>query len=586
MDNSVINRENFKFAFKNVTYNIGVENKFFRRKARTILNQISGEFRANEISAIIGLSGSGKSTLLDCLSGFRKNYTNGSFLINDNEISVETIKRLSSYFMQEQTLHPFLTVTEILIFSLSMKGGDNLKENEKNLRIEQILEKLSITNRNNTLIKDLSGGEKKRLQIAIELVRDPKILFLDEPTTNLDSFSTVQCINFLKSLTREQKTVICTIHQPSASIFKMFDHIYAISNGFCIYQGSSKNLISFLKELGLTCPLHYNPADFLLEIANNDYGNYNKLLIDKIENGKRNYENYDESKFDTNSIEVFTKEKNYKENSVSYFYQVHHLMLRTFLSTTRDRTLFFMRFGLHLIIGIAFGFIYKDIGRKGSIALDNYRFAIISICFLLYTSYHSLYAKFPLEFPIIKREHFNGLYGAKAYYTAMILFDAPIILICCIIYTSITFFLTDQPLELYRYLMFLMICLVMSYAAQSLGIMFTSLMNIQMTTTFGTIIMMPFFLFSSFVIFSKDTHPFLIYLFDANFMNMAFKGSVNSIIGLNRTKFECDEFYCHYSDPKKILRDFEMNVDMTHAVLTLMITYDLEMIFVLKEEEI
>jgi hypothetical protein len=96
---------------------------------------------------------------------------------------------------------------------------------------------------------------------------------------------------------------------------------------------------------------------------------------------------------------------------------------------------------------------------------------------------------------------------------------------------------------------------------------------LQMTTTFGTIVMMPFFLFSSFVIFAKDTHPFLIYLFDANFLNMAFKGCVNSLLGLNRTKFECDELYCHYSDPKKILRDFEMKVDLSRAVSIILIYF-------------
>jgi hypothetical protein len=101
---------------------------------------------------------------------------------------------------------------------------------------------------------------------------------------------------------------------------------------------------------------------------------------------------------------------------------------------------------------------------------------------------------------------------------------------------------------------------------------------LQAATTFGTIITMPFFLFSSFVIFAKDTHPVLTYIFNANFLNMAFKGSVNSLLGLNRTKFECDKLYCHYADPKKILRDFEMNVDLSQAVLIIIVYYILTQI--------
>lgn len=73
---------------------------------------------------------------------------------------------------------------------------------------------------------------------------------------------------------------------------------------------------------------------------------------------------------------------------------------------------------------------------------------------------------------------------------------------------------------------------------------------------------MPFFMFSTFSSYARDTHPLLASLFNVNFLNMAFKGAVNSVLGLNRTKLDCDEIYCHFSDPKKILKDFEAEVDL------------------------
>lgn len=84
---------------------------------------------------------------------------------------------------------------------------------------------------------------------------------------------------------------------------------------------------------------------------------------------------------------------------------------------------------------------------------------------------------------------------------------------------------------------------------------------------------MPFFLFSTFSAYARDIHPALATLFNINFLNMAFKGAVNSVLGLNRTKLDCDQIYCHFSDPKKFLRDFEAEVDLMQVFYTILIYY-------------
>lgn len=113
--------------------------------------------------------------------------------------------------------------------------------------------------------KCISGGQKKRVAIGVELLSDPRILVFDEPTSGLDSHNALAIINLLKKLAvEEQKLIITTIHQPSSLIFKSLDILYLMKEGRCIYNGSASRIIEYMEKIGITINYRMNPADFFM----------------------------------------------------------------------------------------------------------------------------------------------------------------------------------------------------------------------------------------------------------------------------------------------------------------------------------
>jgi ATP-binding cassette, subfamily G (WHITE), member 1 len=372
---------------------------------KVILNSINGEFRGFELTAIIGPSGSGKTSLLNILSGFVSKNVNGSIKTNGQERNDNLFKKQSTYIMQEENLHPNLTICEAMNFAVKFKTGNVFTKMQRKDKIVSVLTTLGLENKLNYLTGDLSGGERKRLSIAVELVDDPSILFLDEPTTGLDSLSSTHCIKLLKKLAHEGKTIICTIHTPSALLFEMFDHIYALAEGNCIYQGSVKNLVPFLSELDLICPEIYSPSDFLLEIATNDYGEQNHRLIKKIKNGlnylyrssESNNNNSDDTKNDATIKAGRKLLLDIRPYSSSFGSQFGQLLYRNFLFLTRDKMFFLVRLFVHLFVALSIGFLYYNIGHEASQIFNIYRFVAITVGFLAYSGFYSLMVRCKLK---------------------------------------------------------------------------------------------------------------------------------------------------------------------------------------------
>ncbi|KAF7233474.1 hypothetical protein EG68_08766 [Paragonimus skrjabini miyazakii] len=224
----------------------------------------------------MGPTGSGKSSLLDVLAG-RKDprFLSGQVLV-DGLPQPKNFKCISGYVVQDDIVMGTLTVRENLNFSAALRMTDQCSKQERRRKVNEIIDELGLTGVADSkigtdLIRGVSGGERKRTNIGMELITDPPVLFLDEPTTGLDAFMAGQVIKTLKNLSRRGRTIIFSIHQPKYSIYKLFDSLTLVFRGRLVYHGPAKyEPIRYFLNLGYVCENHNNPPDFFMDILHGE----------------------------------------------------------------------------------------------------------------------------------------------------------------------------------------------------------------------------------------------------------------------------------------------------------------------------
>ncbi|KAL6263475.1 hypothetical protein P5V15_006266 [Pogonomyrmex californicus] len=212
-------RPQLDLSFRDVRYRVKEWSlRNFSISEKEILHGVSGEFKAGELVAIMGPSGAGKSTLLNALAGFTVKGVSGEVLVN-GKIRVpqsERWKRTSCYIQQDSILRPCITVGEAMTLAAHLKLGCTISSAYKHTQVLELLEMLGLTHCYDTLCGKLSGGQKKRLDIALELLTNPSVLFLDEPTTVLEvaigeyDISLDKLVAAAETIPNVQKTVALT----------------------------------------------------------------------------------------------------------------------------------------------------------------------------------------------------------------------------------------------------------------------------------------------------------------------------------------------------------------------------------------
>jgi ABC-type multidrug transport system ATPase subunit len=253
----------------------GIFKKNAPQSNKTILDDISAEMPSGTLTAIIGGSGSGKTSLLNQMSGRMQGTrlsTSGRTYFNGSD-DPTTIR--SAYVIQQDILLPTLTVRETLTYAAQLRLPSSVSQVERKRLVEEVILELSLKEAADTRIgnhahKGCSGGEKRRTSIGVQLLSNPSLLWLDEPTTGLDSTSAFQVVKTLQNLARRGRTIIVTIHQPRSEIYGLFDNVVLLTRGSPAYAGSAKDCLSHFANLGHEMPPFTNPAEYLIDLVSVD----------------------------------------------------------------------------------------------------------------------------------------------------------------------------------------------------------------------------------------------------------------------------------------------------------------------------
>ncbi|KAM0891201.1 hypothetical protein ACQ4PT_026526 [Festuca glaucescens] len=436
-------------------------------RTRTLLDGISGEAREGEIMAVLGASGAGKSTLIDALAGrIQRDSLRGAVTLNGDALDSRLLRVISAYVMQDDLLHPMLTVAETLMYSAEFRLPRSLSTSKKRSRVQALIEQLGLGAAANTIIGDegsrgVSGGERRRVSIGIDIIHDPIILFLDEPTSGLDSTSAFMVVKVLQRIAWSGSVVVMSIHQPSYRILGLLDRLMFLSRGRSVYYGPPAALPWFFSELGQPIPDGENPAEFALDHIRELEGSlagteqlveFNKLWQEKPLSRTRGVSAAPAS---TDKPWLSLKEtiglSIARGKMVSgtgtevatyanpWWVEVWVLTRRGFTNTRRTPELFRVRFGAVALTAFILATLFWRLDNTPTGVKERFSFFAIAMSTMFYTTADAL-PVFLIERYIFFRETAHNAYRRSSYTVSNAIVAFPPLIFLSLAFAAITFF--------------------------------------------------------------------------------------------------------------------------------------------------
>ncbi|CAF1538549.1 unnamed protein product, partial [Adineta steineri] len=417
-----------------------------------------------QLVALMGPSGCGKTTLLNTLAGRSLNGVTGNIWLN-NQRYEKSMKRNIAYVLQEDIFFENLTVKQQLTYTALLRLPNSLTRKDKLAQVEQIIEQLHLQNCANTPIILISGGQKRRVNIGTELLTNPSVIFLDEPTSGLDSTSAVTLIRVLRELALKGKTILMSIHQPSSPIFHSFDQLILLADAKTIFMGKPSNALDYFATLGHHAPLQYNPADFIMDLVNQDKEIREELKEAYIQNKSSNrLEN--PHKYSSEGRKYLIDEPNEKEIDLI---NKHH---KNLMANKNEN-----KWPIACFITIVFGLFWLRMKYHENTIQDRSSFIFFVLIFWPLSICFGGVVSFSIETSVIDKERASGSFRLSAYFFAKCLSESPIKLVLPAISFIIMYWMANINSDFANFLGILSFLSMSVLVAESIGLFFGALLQ-------------------------------------------------------------------------------------------------------------
>ena len=455
------------FSFKNITWKVN---------NRTILNNLSANLKANKLTAIMGGSGAGKTSLFRIISGRTAEKYQGEISVNKTPISNADLLAMSGYVHQFDILPEDETVEEYLQFVSYLKVGHT--------NIEHLIDILGLKEIRKSIIggpnAGISGGQKKRVSIAVELIGNPEFIFLDEPTSGLDVFSATKLIKYLKKI---ERTTIVTIHQPSTEIFNTFDDLIIMKDARIFYKGPTKNFVPYIVKQGFDFPPMTNPADYLftdvlpfIKYENGAWNRYYRTDPDDLESEVSETEKYIERLIehnDENYLEADTKIVIQGRKKNKMVVEMFLLFRRYIRSIKRNNLLGIMRLIEVVVYLLTISPIFFNIPSMPGAALNETvrGFLYVVIINIFFGCALNCVDLFYYDARLFVKEFRSGLYSPMSYYISKTCVS---IIFCCVgpfITSPIFLLLSRMRYDFRQWSIFTYNVIIMGLTSHAVGIL-------------------------------------------------------------------------------------------------------------------
>lgn len=517
----------------------GKKVKFVEEK--TILNGISGSVKHGNFTAIMGPSGCGKTTLLNFLSArIDANLKiRGEIFINSKkEKDIESISNLVAYVQQDDILMATITPREIFNFTANLRL--NLSAKERRERVEALIGDLGLkrcaeTKVGNALIRGLSGGERKRTSIGVELITNPSLIFLDEPTTGLDSTTALKILELLVKLAKSGRNVVSTIHQPSSEIFNIFDNLMLMVRGHIIYEGKARDAVNYFAGIGYACPKLTNPADYFMKIMSetgmivdeiqqkkDDDGGILSLEAEEIEKRFQvrlqamtsSYNTSNQSKKSAEGI-LTIPVNNPKKFQTSWFKQCYLCTIRAFQNELRNPLDVKLKFIQNIVFAIVIMILWNNVSNGLNGIQDRNGVLFMLATTSSFGSIQGSLGTFSLERPVFIRERLSKAYRTSAYFWGRSFSEVPFLFIYPLLLISMVYWVIGlNTFDASKYLICVACHILCWWAGSGFGLMLSTVIpKIEVAMALTPVLIVPLLAFAGFFV-NQDKVPYFFYQFE------------------------------------------------------------------------